>query len=372
MFKKKSKLKSAQEEAQAAIDQTNKMIEKLGKHTGALCSALNDIQVLFDKIRNIPTERKIECDDLKSIRLNWKQQAEKIEHDYATAAVKNAGAGAAGVGAGVAVVALGPTAAMGVATTFGVASTGTAISALSGAAANSAALAWLGGGALVTGGGGMAAGHAFLALAGPVGWAIAGASLIASGIFLVKSFKDKKEVEEIFTCISKRDVESYKLAIVELNERMSRIGCESELLAHAIEKIKTFGCDYNAMTEAQQYELGSYVNLMSASTQLLINPIIGLLPKLNTENLNKFLANRNPITDGTTQEQLKPLILMLANLLYKIELNNKSKKLLYDNFRNNKKMIKETGINKKLFTIKVMDLVEDFLSYSYLTSKQPV
>ena len=59
---------------------------------------------------------------------------------------------------------------MGVATTFGVASTGTAISALSGAAANSAALAWLGGGALAAGGGGMSAGTAFLGLAGPVGW----------------------------------------------------------------------------------------------------------------------------------------------------------------------------------------------------------
>lgn len=47
---------------------------------------------------------------------------------------------------GVTVATIGPTAAMGVATTFGVASTGTAISSLTGAAANSAALAWLGGG----------------------------------------------------------------------------------------------------------------------------------------------------------------------------------------------------------------------------------
>ena len=70
--------------------------------------------------------------------------------------------------------------AMGVATTFGVASTGAAISALSGAAATNAALAWLGGGALAAGGGGMAAGEAFLALAGPVGWAIAGVSLVLS------------------------------------------------------------------------------------------------------------------------------------------------------------------------------------------------
>jgi hypothetical protein len=41
---------------------------------------------------------------------------------------------------------------------FGHAGTGTAISGLSGAAANSAALAWLGGGSLATGGGGMALG----------------------------------------------------------------------------------------------------------------------------------------------------------------------------------------------------------------------
>ena len=52
----------------------------------------------------------------------------------------------------------------GIATTFGVASTGTAISTLSGAAATNAALAWLGGGALAAGGGGMAAGEAFLTL----------------------------------------------------------------------------------------------------------------------------------------------------------------------------------------------------------------
>ena len=66
----------------------------------------------------------------------------------------------AGVGAGVAVVALGHTAAMGIATTFGVASTGTAISTLSGAAATNAALAWLGGGALAARRAGRLAGRA--------------------------------------------------------------------------------------------------------------------------------------------------------------------------------------------------------------------
>ena len=72
---------------------------------------------------------------------------------------------AAGAMAGAGIAAFGPTAAMAVATTFGTASTGTAIATLSGAAATNAALAWLGGGALAVGGGGMAAGEAFLAMA---------------------------------------------------------------------------------------------------------------------------------------------------------------------------------------------------------------
>lgn len=80
---------------------------------------------------------------------------------------------------------MGPTAAMWVATTFGTASTGTAISALSGAAATSAALAWLGGGVAA---GGMAAGNALLALAGPIGWGIAGASLVAT-FFITRNKK---------------------------------------------------------------------------------------------------------------------------------------------------------------------------------------
>ena len=96
----------------------------------------------------------------------------------------------AGVMAGAGVALFGPTAAMAIATTFGTASTGTAIASLSGAAATNAALAWLGGGALTTvGGGGMAAGNALLALAGPVGWAIGGVALAGGGMMLAEQNK---------------------------------------------------------------------------------------------------------------------------------------------------------------------------------------
>ena len=279
--------------------------------------------------------------------------------------MKNAGAGAAGVGVGVAVVTLGPTAAMGIATTFGVASTGTAISTLSGAAATNAALAWLGGGALAAGGGGMAAGNAFLALAGPVGWAIAGVALLTSGLMFWKASSDKKRIESIFTLISKRDVKSYNLAIVELNERISRIDNEKEMIRVAIGKIKSFGKDYNEMTEAQQYELGSYVNLMLSSTQLLVNPIMGLQPKYNEDDFDKFLSWKNKSSKMAFCIKYKTLIVSLSNLLYKISIDEKDKKLLFKSFRNNKKMLSSLNMNKSDFTIEILDAVTEALTYKY-------
>ena len=70
---------------------------------------------------------------------------------YFGAGTKSVGAAAAGYGG-----------AIGVATSIGAASTGTAISGLSGAAAWNATLAWFGGGAIAAGGGGMALGTVVL------------------------------------------------------------------------------------------------------------------------------------------------------------------------------------------------------------------
>lgn len=361
--KKKSKLQLAQDAAQASINRTNEKIEELGDNTGKLYDSLTEIQGLFDRIRNVPSDKKLEYEELKKVRLNWKNQAEKIEKDYKEAEVKGAGAGAAGVGVGMAVVTMGPTVAMGVATTFGVASTGTAISTLSGAAATNAALAWLGGGALAAGGGGMAAGEAFLTLAGPVGWAIAGVTLLASGLFMIKTKSDKKHIEDIFTLISERDIKSYELAIVELNERISRMKDEAKKLFEASVSISSFGTDYNAMTEAQQYELGSYVNLMKASTQLLVNPVLGLQPKYSESDFNKYTAWKNKKASSEVCSNHKDLIISLANFLYKIELNDKDKKLLWKSLRKNKKLLKSMNESKKEFDFELMEVVFDALKY---------
>ena len=363
MNKKKSKLKIAQEQVEKSIKETNKKISELGENTSRIYEELNSLQQLFDAIRNMPNEKRLEYESLKKIRLSWKQQADKIESDYKNAAVKNAGKGAAGVGTGVAIAALGPTAAMGIATTFGVASTGTAISTLSGAAATNAALAWLGGGALAAGGGGMAAGEAFLALAGPVGWAIAGIAIVSSGLVLWKGKSNQNRLENIFVLISKRDIKSYELATVEISERISRINDESQKLIIAIEQVKSFGIDYDLMTDAQQYELGSYVNLMNASTQLLVNPIMGLQPKYSENDLEEYLSSHKKNFD----EKEKQLITSLANLLYKIDMDDKDKQLLWKSFRGNKKFLASIEIKKKEFEFSIIETVSDALKYKYVS-----
>jgi len=362
MGKSKSKLEIARNNAQLAVAETNVKIENLGTNTNELYETLNRIQDTFDKIRNIPNKEKIEYEKIKNIRLSWSKQVEKIENDYKKAKISTTGNCATGVGTGVAVITLGPTVAMGIATTFGVASTGTAISTLSGAAATNAALAWLGGGAIAAGGGGMAAGNIILGLAGPIGWTIAGVTVILTGAITWKNISDKKTLENIFATISERDIKSYKLAIVELNERISRIQDECKKLKKACTDISNFGLDYERMTEQQQFSLGAYVNLMSSSTQLLVNPILGLQPNYTEKDFESYFSKEKSEDKAKLN---KNLIIYLSNLLYKIELNNDEKKILYKSFKNNKEFLKSFNYNKKDFNFETFELVFEGLNYKY-------
>lgn len=96
------------------------------------------------------------------------------------------------IGAGIAT--FGSSTLMAAATAFGTASTGAAISSLSGVAATNAALALIGGGTLAAGGGGVAGGTALLTALGPIGWAVAGVSLVGGGILADQ--KNRKAIEE--------------------------------------------------------------------------------------------------------------------------------------------------------------------------------
>lgn len=364
--KKKNKLELESEVVESLVKQTNEKINELGQYDDDLYYELIRIQEKFDKIRNVPSDKQRQYQAIKEVSMAWKQQVDQIESDYESAKKIDIGSGAAGGAFGIGVATLGPTAAMGVATTWGVASTGTEIALLSGAAQTNAALAWLGGGALSAGGGGMAAGNALLALAGPIGWTLAGVALVSSALLFWKAKSEKQRLEEIFMLISLRDQNSYKQAIVEINERIKRIIDETKKLNEAILNINTFGLDYTKMTEQQQYTLGAYVNLMNSSTQLLVNPIMGIQPKY-TLNKQQTNSNNTEYSSLLKDEKYQNLVVYIANLLNKIEVNESDRKLLSKFFKGNEELLKKMDLEtKKFLGVDLFNLIDEALSIGLL------
>ena len=115
---------------------------------------------------------------------------------------------------------------------FGAASTGTAISSLSGAAATNATLAWLGGGSIAAGGGGMAAGSVVLGTitATTTGvFALAAAGIVASTYYSKKYTEATAYLEEVRTARAKAKLgwtamEAINQRAIELEFVMKRLG----------------------------------------------------------------------------------------------------------------------------------------------------
>ena len=230
---------------------------------------IEDVERLVNSIARNPKSFE---KDIQEIIIHKEQFKCTMEYglEQRKALEKSAKSIGAGVAAGTAVASMAPTAAMWVATTFGTASTGTAISALSGAAASNAAMAWLGGGALAAGGGGMAAGHALLALSGPIGWGIAGTSLAASVWF---TFRKKHKIQE-----SKRDeiarMKNCVEALKEIKGKIDAISIKTDSLSENLHD-SVWACnsmeggDYTTFSDDQKLALGTMVNNTKALSALL-------------------------------------------------------------------------------------------------------
>lgn len=109
----------------------------------------------------------------------------------------------------------------------------------------------------------------------------------------------------------------------------------------------------------------TYVNLMFASTQLLVNPILGLQAKYGEQDFIKYPAH---IKDRKKQNKCniyKDLIIALSNLLYKIKLEKKDKKLVWKAFLNNKGFLSSLKIPKGKFGYDVMKMVYEALECKY-------
>lgn len=373
MSQQSEKLKNEEKKAMQAIRDVNCEISRMGMRGDILHKQLTAVQNRFDQIRNIPSETRNKYEQTKQICANWEDQSKKIEREYNAKIKKAAGGGAAGAGLGIGIVAFGPTTAMGIATTFGVASTGTAISTLSGAAATNAALAWLGGGSLAVGGGGMVAGQAFLALAGPVGWSIAAISLVSSMILFFKAKSDRSRLENIFILINERDTKKYELAIAELKERSKRIKNYSSFWTQAINEIEGYGIDYNAMSQSQKFNLGAYANRLMESTQLLVNPITGLMPQYTVEKLTEY-RNAKPDTfssvicgNTTTFYLHEECVVALMNLLHNIQTDETDRKLLAKTLKQSKEFLSAMRISSDYPDLRQLLEIANVLDERYNT-----
>ena len=205
----------------------------------------------------------------------------------------------------------------------------------------------------------MTAGTALLGLAGPIGWSIAGVAIIGGGYLLVKGMFDKETLEKIYINVCNRDINSYNLAIIELHERIDRLNNEFGIIRNAIDDISTFGNDYDKMTEQQQYTLGAYVNLMNSSVQLLVNPILGLQPKVTENDYDRYMDGKE---EAGRFWKFKGLIISLANMLYEIDLNDDEKQLLFESFKANDKFLEDHKIKRDEFDFDIMRQVEGVLN----------
>lgn len=229
---------------------------------------IEKVESLINSIANSPKDFEVKLDSIREERLKFRKTEEYAREAYDNA-VKSGVSMAAGIAGGAAVASMAPSVAMWVATTFGTASTGTAISALHGAVATKAALAWLGGGALTAGGGGIAAGKALLALAGPIGWSIAGVATGASALFITS--KNKATAQEAMD-----QAKEITKAGAYLNETCAKIQALSEETSQIYYPLSSFhaemgkfvGADYT-MLDNEQKKLGTLVNNALTLTALV-------------------------------------------------------------------------------------------------------
>lgn len=230
---------------------------------------INEVESLVNSIANRPKEFEKKILEIQAEREKFRE-TEAYAAEAVDAAVKSGVSVAAGVAGGAAVASMAPTAAMWVATTFGTASTGTAISALHGAVATKAALAWLGGGALTAGGAGVAGGQALLALAGPIGWGITGVTTAASVVALGR--KNKKIADEAIAEAKKITVAGAE--VNEVSAKIQHLMDETVTLINALRDMSQVnatlkGKNYLELSADEQYQLGAMVNNTLALAEML-------------------------------------------------------------------------------------------------------
>ena len=360
-------LESAKQVLEKTLDKTIQRIEELGELSDNLYLSLDSIQNIFDDIRGFPDEKRLQYQTLQQMREAWKTEAETILKE-AKEGTKNSMPGMSGLEIGYSTLAVSPTLASGLATCFETLTLGILAPSLGG--------------------------FPTLALAIAIGSApiVDPISLLLTYVIWSSKKTEKECIQYLFTRIYNRNIRSYKRAIIEINERIKRMENEKARLDRGIETIKSFGTNYREMTEEQKYELGTYMNLMLSATALVVNPIVSLKPYYSNSDFDDYILCLNEMQrrgaelyyectdDKKKKGQLfskkdsyllaisqlektksyviknKPLVIYLCNQLYKIQLDEKEKKLLCRCLKGNEDFAKSysvepSDINKDLLEV---------------------
>ena len=296
--------KNANEIVQEATDWINaqrlacgRSLSQLGEEKlYILNSTITEFLDCFQKIKNVDFKETEGLDELKKMHID--------EQDFVEmrSLVNFAGSLAGGAVAGTAGGALAAFGAYGAAQALAVASTGTAISTLSGAAATNATLAFFGGGSLATGGLGMAGGTAVL------GGLVAGPALMVMGLLagnaarknLDKAYTNRAEAIQIASQLNVAGLqcETIRRRTYMFYNLLARLDTYFLPLIYKMEDIvASEGEDYRSYSAESRKVIASCASVAVSVKSVLDTPLLtddGLLTEESEQtstNIEGFLSN---------------------------------------------------------------------------------
>ena len=251
---------SSEKKIVTAKEKTTKEIEALGKQKiNTLSGTVNDFIITFEKIKNVKFSDSKGLDELKYFNPQSQEflELKKVSMEAKEIAVNGIGAlgGGALLAFGTYNVVMG-----GLGGLLVTATTGTALSSLTGVAATNATLAWLGGGALSVGGLGMAGGAVVL------GGLVVGPALALGGTLFAKQadkaywdaksnyeeakkFEEQaKTIESMLKAIGER-AEQLRELLFRLDKLFAELNADMDLI------VKNSGTDWEKYGDADKKQI---------------------------------------------------------------------------------------------------------------------
>ncbi len=343
----------ANEKIEPARIRVNKTLECFGEiKINIIGTTLAEFSSLMGTIKNLPYEHN----EIKNSKNSFSFTEQSLD-DLNVASISAAGLiknGAIASAGG----ALSASAVYGTVALLGSASTGTAIGTLSGVAATNATLAWLGGGALAVGGGGIALGTMVL---GGLALVPAISYFIWKGSF---SFSDKKEkidenysealeysqsVDEAIVKFESLErfiesatgvIERYNVACIQCNKQTINI-------------ISSKGKNFNKYTDEQKYLIEKQSNYIEGLLDLINTPLMDESGTLNNEAVNvmkssnDFLIDRDEIEFINFKRERVSWLWWLLLIVIMIVITSVSYAGQNESFSKSKKQLRKIYLNNQ-------------------------